>query len=349
MATTTAGPLAAPPLLERYRSEIDAELRASVESREAAFSPQVRYHMGWVDARGAASSRRDGKALRPSLLLLICEGLGGDRHRALPLAAAVQLVHDFSLLHDDIQDGDRERRHRPTVWALWGVPQAINVGDAVFSLAMFALHDALQAGLSPPHVLEAHSALARACLEMIEGQYMDLSFEESEIVSPDDYMDMAERKTGALMGASLELGAIAAGADDFRAAACRTAGRNLGLAFQFRDDYLGIWGRPSETGKEAGGDILRRKKSLPVVYGLSQTSPQGAEFRRIYGLSSLSAEDVERARRLLTELDASTFTRHLAEERCQAALSELRSAGLSAWALEEFRLLTDYLVQTQGI
>lgn len=348
MATATTDSVRAPALLVRYREEIDAGLRTLVEGRTAALSRQIGCHMGWVDERGQASPEGGGKALRPALVLLTCEGLGGDQRRGMPLAAAVELVHNFSLLHDDIQDGDRERRHRPTAWVLWGTPQAINLGDAVFSLAMSALHDALGAGLSPSRVLTAHAALAGACLEMIEGQYMDLALEEKESVSLSDYLDMAERKTGALMGASLELGAVAAGADEAQTAACRRAGRNLGLAFQFRDDYLAIWGRGSQTGKGVGGDILRKKKSLPVVYGLSQECQRGAELRRTYERGTLSLEDVDRVRRLLEALGAPTFARRLIREQCEAALSELGSAGLTAWALEEFRLLADHLAQARG-
>ena len=348
MTTAAVHPAATPALLRRYRQEIEVELRSLVDSRPAAFSPQVRYQLGWVDERGQALAAGGGKALRPSLLLLVCDGLGGERSQALPLAAAIELAHNFSLLHDDIQDGDRERRHRPTAWVLWGVPQAINLGDAVFSLAMSALYSADERGLSPSRLLEAHRVLTEACLEMIEGQQMDLSFEAEDDVPLPQYLMMAERKTGALMGAALELGALAAEGGRDQVAACRRAGRSLGLAFQIRDDCLSVWGDPSRTGKKTGGDILRKKKALPIAYGLSQAGARSAELRRLYGQNALSLEDVCRVRRLLTEVGALAFARRLTEELSETALLELRSAGLAPWAQDEFRSLVDYLLQTQG-
>jgi geranylgeranyl diphosphate synthase type I len=348
MTTTAVRSVATPALLRRYRQEIEAELRSLVESRPAAFSPQVRYQLGWVDERGHGLATGGGKALRPSLLLLTCEGLGGQRSQALPLAAAIELAHNFSLVHDDIQDSDRERRHHPTAWVLWGVPQAINLGDAVFSLAMSALHSADERGLPAPRLLEAHRVLTEACLEMIEGQQMDLSFEEEDDIPLPQYLAMAERKTGALMGAALELGAVAAKGPCAQVASCRRAGRSLGLAFQIRDDCLSVWGDRSQTGKDIGGDILRKKKALPIAYGLSQTGARSAELRRLYGQSALSLGDVGRVRCLLTEVGALAFARRQAEELSETALSELRSAGLAPWAQDEFRSLVDYLLQTQG-
>jgi geranylgeranyl diphosphate synthase type I len=347
MSTATLGLASPPSFLTRYRPEIDAELRALVEGRPAAFSPQVRYQLGWIEEQGRPLVVGGGKALRPSLLLLVCDGLGGDRSRALHLAAALELVHNFSLVHDDVQDGDRERRHHPTAWVLWGVPQAINLGDALAGLALSAIRSATERGLSPSRTLQARSILAKACLELIEGQQMDLSLEGEKRVSLPDYLMMAERKTGALMGAALELGALVAGAAGAQHAACRQAGRTLGLAFQVRDDCLAIWSDRSETGKDAGGDILRKKKSLPVVFGLSQTGAPAAELGRIYRRNALSLEDVERVRCLLTEARALTYARGLADELGQTALLQLQSVGLAPWAQEELRLLVDYLIQTQ--
>ena len=345
LSTATLGLASPPSFLLRYRQEIDAELRALVDGQRAAFSPQVCYQLGWIDEQGRSSVVGGGKALRPSLTLLACEGLGGDRGQALPLAAAVELAHNFSLVHDDVQDGDRERRHHPTAWVLWGVPQAINLGDALAGLALAALRSATDRGLPPSHALEARRVLTHACLEMIEGQQMDLSLEGEKTVSLHDYLMMAERKTGALMGASLELGALVAGGAGAQLAACRQAGRSLGLAFQVRDDCLSIWSGRSETGKDTGGDILRKKKSLPVVFGLSQTGPPAAELGRIYRRNALSLEDVDRVRCLLTEAGALTYARRLADELGQTALMQLQSVGLAPWAQEELRLLVDYLIQ----
>jgi geranylgeranyl diphosphate synthase type I len=224
----------------------------------------ARYHLGWEDERGNPSDA-GGKGLRAGLCLLSCEAAGGDWKIAIPAAAAVELVHSFSLVHDDIQDRDRERHHRPAVWTVWGEAQAINAGDALLALARLALAGA---SVPPDTLVRAGRCLDEATLEMVEGQVLDLEFESCDYVSVDEYLDMVGRKTGALFACSLCLGAIVAGAGDQRVGQFDRLGRKLGVAFQVRDDVLGIWGEAEKTGKPASADLQRRKKSLPVLVAL---------------------------------------------------------------------------------
>ena len=333
-------------VLSRYRRELDAALCALVaHGGPPILYRMIRYHLGCEDAEGRPAEA-GGKALRPALCLLACEAVGGDWRRALPAAAAVELVHNFTLVHDDIQDRDLERRHRPTVWALWGEGQAINAGDALLSLARLAILRLAQEGLQPAAVIEAARILDERTLEVVEGQVMDLSFEERLDIDLASYLEMIEKKTGALFDCSLWLGALVGSGDPSQAEVLGRCGRLLGVAFQIRDDTLGVWGAGSRTGKPAAADIRRRKKSLPVVYALSRA--QGSildELRRAYGKPELNDEDVSLVLRSLDALGALAYCQHLAEERKAAALAELDCLHLKSEAADELRGTAAFLLE----
>jgi len=259
--------VAPPSIFARYQADLDAYLRDTLtEGHPPLLYRMMRYHLGWEDAQGRPTEAAGGKALRPGLCLWACEALGGERRKCLAAAAALELTHNFSLVHDDIQDGDRERRHRPTVWAVWGQGQAINAGDSLATLARLVLLRLAEEGLEPAAVVRACRILDEACLAMIEGQCLDLEFEDRAEVSLDEYLEMIEKKSGALFGAAIHLGALTAGADEGLGERFGRAGRLLGTAFQVRDDLLGVWGRRDVTGKPEAADIRRRKKTLPLLY-----------------------------------------------------------------------------------
>jgi geranylgeranyl diphosphate synthase type I len=228
----------------------------------------ARYHMGWEDEQGQPGAA-GGKGVRAGLCLLACQAVGGKWETAVPAAAAVELVHAFSLVHDDIQDRDRERHHRPAVWTVWGEAQAINAGDALLALARLGLAELSGHGVPAEAVLAAGRSLDEATLHMVEGQTLDLQYEEREDVSVEEYMEMVACKSGALFGCALAMGAICGGSDEREVREFGRLGRVLGTAFQVRDDVLGIWGDSARTGKACGADLLRRKKSLPVVVALN--------------------------------------------------------------------------------
>ena len=221
----------------------------------------VRYHLGLDGA-----SRARGKRMRPLLGLLAYASIAGDHRAALPGAAAVELGHNFSLVHDDIEDGDTERRHRATLWTLHGVPQAINTGDLIFSLSRIALHRLTELGFSDAKVLRLMRLYDETCVRLCEGQYLDIASSSSDApMTVELYFDMIGRKTAALIAASIEAGALLATDDERIIAAYRRFGWALGLAFQLNDDLLGIWGEERQTGKEPT-DVARRKRTLPVLY-----------------------------------------------------------------------------------
>lgn len=331
------------PGLARYRRELDDYLRSLLAGEDPpVLYRMIRYHLGWEDSEGRSSEHR-GKAIRPTLCLLACEATGGDWRVALPAAAAVELVHNFSLIHDDIQDRDRERRHRPTVWAVWGEGQAINAGDALLALARLAV-----LGLQAPAetVVEAARILDKRTLEMVEGQVMDMGSENSLDVDVASYMVMIEKKTGALFDCSLRLGALCAGAPDEVVEAMGRCGRLLGVAFQVRDDALGVWGAAERTGKPPATDIRRRKKSLPVVYTLSAATVGAiAELRRVYEKTQLTDDDVSLVLRGLEDGGAQAYCARVAQERMREAVAVLDSLELKSGAAGELRRTAAFLLE----
>ena len=284
----------------------------------------VRYHLG-LDGSGASA----GKRMRPLLGLLAYASIAGDYRPALPGAAAVELGHNFSLVHDDIEDGDRERRHRPTVWAIHGVAQAINTGDMLFSLSRMALHRLTDLGFSDTKVLRLMRLYDETCVALCEGQYIDIATSErDDLMSVELYFDMIGRKTAALIAASIEAGALLASDDDQVIARYRGFGWALGLAFQLNDDLLGIWGQEQKTGKEPS-DIARRKKTLPVIYAFEHAGPEDRErLAELYGNGGPTADDVAEVIAILERSGAHDFTRTEARRHRDEALAELDAAGV---------------------
>jgi geranylgeranyl diphosphate synthase, type I len=299
-------------------------LVATSDPSTAGVYEMVRYHLG-LDRDDAPA----GKRMRPLLGLLAYASIAGDYHRALPGAAAVELGHNFSLVHDDIEDGDRERHHRPTVWALHGVPQAINTGDMLFSLSRMALHRLSDLGFSDAKVLRLMRLYDETCVALCEGQFIDIRTSESdELMSVELYFDMIGRKTAALIAASIEAGAILATDDDAVVARYRAFGWALGLAFQLNDDLLGIWGQERATGKEPT-DLARKKKTLPLIYAFEHAGAEDRErLLALYRDRAASAEQLHEIVEILERTGAREYTRNEARRYRDEALSELDAAGV---------------------
>jgi geranylgeranyl diphosphate synthase type I len=305
------------------------------------------YQLGWRDEQLGPADVDPGKLLRPQLTLLACHAVGGDPHQALPLAAGIQLIHDFSLIHDDIEDNSDTRRGRPTVWKLWGLAQGINAGDGMFVVAHLALHRLSAAGVPAEVALEVLRRFDQTILTICEGQFLDLSFEGDLRISEADYLDMISRKTAALAAAAAGLGAIIGGADVVTAQALFDFGQNLGLAFQVQDDVLGIWGDPALTGKPAAADLYRRKLSLPVIHAL-RTAVQSNTLARLYSQDEISDTDAAQLLEILAESGARGYTEGVAAFYHRQALAALASAHGSAAALAKLRNLAEQLVGRQN-
>ena len=335
-----------PDVFTRYRPAVDAGLRAALSRNDSDVFDMLRYHMGWTDEHGAPIEANSGKAVRPALCLFSAESVGGSWERALPAAVAIELTHNFSLVHDDIQDGDTQRRHRSTVWYLWGMSHGLNAGAAMNVLGNLA---ALQRpeGLSAEAALRVSRILTQASAEMIAGQVLDLSFEQRPRVSVEDYLTMISKKTGALLEASLHMGAVIGTDDEATIEAMRSLGRGLGLLFQVRDDMLGVWGVEETTGKPKASDIHRRKKSLPIVYALSAAEGESRKrLQQVYNTDRpLTDEDVAEVFGVLDELDADKFCRNLAEEHAKLNYEAVGSIEISPEARAECRELTQFLLE----
>jgi geranylgeranyl diphosphate synthase, type I len=308
-------------------ADTEAEIVRLVADRDPSthgLYEMVRYHLA-LDGSGAPG----GKRIRPLLGLLAYHSIAGEHRRALPGAAAVELGHNFSLVHDDIEDGDRERRHRPTLWSVHGVPQAINTGDTLFSLSRIALHRLTDLGFPDAKVLRLMRLFDETCLALCEGQYLDIASSASdELMTVDAYFDMIGRKTAALISASIEAGALLATDDDEVIARYRGFGWALGLAFQLNDDLLGIWGAESSTGKEAS-DIAHRKQTLPVIYAHESAGPEDrARLAELYALPGPSSDEVDEIVTILERTGARQYTREQAHRYRDEALAELDAAGV---------------------
>ena len=331
-------------ILAEYGKLVDAEIRRAIDARGKVgdLYDMMRYHLGWTDRTFRESTEGRGKRFRPAMLLLTCEALGGDRERALPAAAAVELVHNFSLIHDDIEDGDRHRRGRETLWSVWGLAQGINTGDGMHALVNLAALHLAHRGVDAATVVRVLRVLDGAVMELCEGQYLDLVNEERSDVTAGEYLEVIARKTSALVAASTECGAILAGKDEATAGRLGRFGRTLGLAFQIRDDILGVF-HPEKLGKEGSSDIRRKKRNLPVLYALER-SPKADQLRELYAKAALTDRHVEEVLAILREAKADEYCMQEAERHEKEAFAILEGLGVKNAAYEKLLKVSRFLV-----
>lgn len=318
------------PLIE---SELKRQVSRLDQPATAGFHQMLTYHLGWTgDGSGPEAS---GKRIRPQLLCLVslATGLQAPLESIIPAAAAVELVHNFSLVHDDIEDNSPTRRGRETLWMKWGIPMAINAGDALFVLADQAMMD-----LSPRHppqiVLQAASRLHDTCLTLTRGQYLDMSFEERKSLRTEEYLEMITSKTAALLEACCWIGALLAGADEQTLRSYSDFGHALGMAFQIQDDILGIWGEEATTGKSSASDLVEGKKSLPVLYGLGREEQFAARWMK----GPIYPNEVQELAQLLRDEGACDYAQAQAQDWIVAASRNLEQAnpqGEAAAALND--------------
>lgn len=329
-------------LMQTYLPAVETELQIVVDTyldeSVEELHEMLAYHMGWVGEGSGMEAR--GKRIRPFLTLLCAASAGGEWQDALPAAAAVELIHNFSLIHDDIQDRSPLRRGRRTVWTIWGDAQAINAGDTMFALGHLALMR-LEATVSPAAALQALRILDDTCLHLTQGQYLDISYEQRSELSVEAYWPMVSGKTGALLSACTRLGALSAHANEQISTSYERFGRQLGLAFQALDDLLGIWGDAALTGKSTESDLVSGKKSLPVLYALER----GGQFARRWAQGPIRDEEVKALADLLETEGARGYTLAQANRLTDAALESLDAASPKGEAGAALRELADKLLQ----
>ncbi|MBI3739497.1 MAG: polyprenyl synthetase family protein, partial [Chloroflexi bacterium] len=328
-------------MLTAIEAELQLQLARLDQPRTKLFHEMLTYHMGWTGE--GAGSDATGKRIRPLILLLCVAACGADWKSALPAAAAVELVHNFSLVHDDIQDNSPMRRGRSTIWAKWGAPMAINVGDALFVISNQAIMDLMHSHPAST-VLRAAAILHDTCLDLTRGQFLDMSYEKQTNLTVDDYWPMIEGKTAALIAASTQIGAILGNADDATVEHFRVFGRNLGLAFQVQDDILGIWGDEALTGKSAASDLVEGKNSLPILYGLNQKG----RFAQRWAASAISPREVAEVAQMLTDEGAQDYSQREAQRLTRQALDALQKANPKGEAGDALYELADKLLNRES-
>ena len=341
----------APRLLARARDLVQPAMRAAVARLDEANRRVVGYHLGWTGRDGAPLSG-GGKGVRPALATLSAQAAGASAEVAVPGAVAVELVHNFSLLHDDVMDGDTERRHRPTVWSVWDVPTAILAGDALLALAVEVLTEPTDAAAALRHSRAAR-LIARTTRELVRGQTEDLAFERRADVGIGECLAMADGKTGSLLSASASIGAVLAGAPDEVVTALASYGTELGLAFQLVDDVLGIWGDPGRTGKPVYSDLRARKKTLPVTYAVTHGGAPGRELARWLGEAGPGGGEpdeasVLRAAELVEAAGGRRWAADEAARRLELAEKALRSVRIDDTARAELLELAQFVITREA-
>lgn len=307
------------PILSNLELELQRQVSRLDVTRTKPFHEMLTYHMGWTGE--GAGPEATGKRIRPLMLLLCTSSCGADWQSALPAAAAVELVHNFSLVHDDIQDNSDKRRGRPTTWVKWGRPMAINVGDALFVMSNQAIID-LKESYPAEVVVRAAEILHNTCLDLTRGQFLDMSYEKRMDLTVEDYWPMISGKTAALLSACCHIGSLLGKADEPKQDAYRSFGHYLGLAFQVQDDLLGIWGNEAVTGKSAANDLIEGKKSLPVLAGLSVNGKFAARWKQ----GAIRAEEVQEYARVLANEGGYEVALDAAKQMTDLALMSLRKA-----------------------
>ncbi|MEL6406301.1 MAG: polyprenyl synthetase family protein [Chloroflexota bacterium] len=330
---------------------IDTAIRTFIQSHDKKaeiFWQQIYEHFDYIypDALQEPKPFNAGKRVRPLMMMLVARSLAGRYEQILPAGVALELIHNFTLIHDDIMDGDDTRRGRPTLWTRYGVAQAIDSGDGLFALGIIS---SLQAGLpdvSAERVLAASRYLIQACLDTVEGQALDISFEDRLDITPDEYLTMIRLKTGRFIETATHIGALLSTDDAAVVANYTEFGKYLGLAFQMQDDYLGIWGDPEVIGKSSTGDIENKKKSYPITYAFTHADePQQKRLHAIYTKDELDTDDVSVVLGVLDELDVRAKTEAIVEQYYTNAMSALDALGLDNADYDNLRKLAQFIVQ----
>ena len=325
-------------MLPAIEKELQDQVARLDDRYTSQFYEMLTYHMGWTGE--GAGREATGKRIRPLIVLLATASAGADWITSLPAAAAVELVHNFSLVHDDVQDNSEKRRGRSTVWTKWGVPMAINVGDALFVISNQAVMDLIKTHPALT-VVRAATILHDTCLDLTRGQFLDMSYEERNDLSLDDYLPMIGGKTSALLSACTHIGALLGNAGEAEQESYRQFGYHLGLAFQMQDDILGIWGNEAVTGKSAASDLVEGKNSLPVLYALGK---QG-KFAERWKLGPITVGEIKAVAAQLEDEGGRSYAEEMSEKETQIALEYLRKANPRGTAGESMLELANMLLK----
>lgn len=315
--------------INRYREELEQELQGCFAGREGFLFNLLRYQLGWTDQYGNPEQAGARDSFHALLAPAVCEAINGETGPSLPVAAAVELVYNFSLVHGDVQAGRVDAHSRPSIWWIWGPSQAINAGDGFHAMARVAMMRLGEQGIPPERVLAATELLDRSCLAMCEGQFSDLAFQDRLLVTAGEYDDMIALKTGALTACAAAGGVVAAGGDAEQLARFQQAGLKLGKAWQISRDVADFWGQGGDG--VTASNVLNKKKSLPIIYALEQAATsEKRELGTIYMKRVLDGQDMSRVLEIMDSMGARAHS----EERAASLVSEAMAVVEEEW-LEE--------------
>ena len=332
-------------------ADIEADMRAA-RAAQSEVAPIlweiIDYQFGWDLAPDdvEAFQKISGKKIRPLLMALVARAISGGYQHVLPAGTALEFLHNFTLIHDDVMDKSLERRHRPAVWTRWGSAQAINAGDGLFALANQVMARLAEKGIAAKKIVQAMALLAESARLTAEGQILDMDFETREIVHTDEYITMIEHKSAVLIEFAARTGALLSTDDQSLIDTYGRFARSLGIAFQVRDDYLGIWGDETKTGKSATSDLREKKKSYPVLVAFEQASDTDrATLQAIYAQESLTEADIDTVLGILDRVDAAGQTDRIARTYYDRAMNELNATGIHNDTQNLIRMYAAFLVR----
>jgi geranylgeranyl diphosphate synthase type I len=321
----------------------NSELKSILADEHLSVYSLLRYCMGWEDINGDKISSSSGKRLRPSLCMFACDAVGGDIQSAIYASASIELIHNFSLIHDEVQDFDEIRHHRPTLWSLYGSQKALLAGNIMHVIS----HDIfrLSGDREFYHFRPASKLIGNACLDMIEGQYLDILYENAQSITIEQYLRMISLKTGALIRCSINLGALIGTTNRDIQNQLKISGESLGYAFQIRDDILGIWGQEKTTGKPVGVDIIRKKKSLPIIHAMNANHGKySLELREIYQSENIGDFQVNRVLEIMDNVGTLEFARQMTKKYTKKARVAFLNARLNDVHTKNYIALLQFLM-----
>lgn len=319
--------------LKKYSESIDKEIGESLKTIDPSELCEASDHL----------IKAGGKKLRPSLVVLSCEAVGGRSEDALKTAAAIEFIHTFSLIHDDIMDKDEMRRGKPSVHVLWGEPMAILAGDTIFSKAFEAIAETNMENVPPQKIIHALQTVVDSCIKLCEGQALDIGFEGNLDVKEDEYLEMIYKKTAALIAAATKAGALIGGGTEEQIAALSEYGRLIGLAFQIQDDYLDVVSDAEEIGKPVGSDVVEGKMTLMVVHALANASDE--DKTKLISILEANDEDlVGDAIAIFNKYGSIEYTRNIALSNVKTA-KELLDVLDESEAKESLKLVADFVLE----
>ena len=335
-----------PNFLTKYEVMISDYLKSSVLSYDGDISKYINNYFGWED--NDKESSYQGKAFRPALCIALCDSLSGNINAALPCSISIELVHNFSLIHDDIEDNDKLRRHKPTLWTIWGIPKALITGNSILVLGNQKLEKLLEHGISHEKLFFSQKLLTESYLKMMEGQFLDISFEKKSRISENEYLKMIGLKTGALIECSVILGAISSNKNLTKSdiKLISDFGKDIGLLFQIRDDILGVWGT-DKTGKPVGGDIRKKKKSLPIILTINSDSNYDKEINEIMEKNEIYDRDIDKFLYIMDKINIRNKCDDIAEEHLSKIQNTISNIPTSDEHKKTFNEITNFLMNRE--